>query len=287
MLVSRVIRDFGVMLVLLSLGFILSGCNGTSFVQNTSPGPASVAGEKQSPVSASPSSLSSPQTAELQWLGQSAFLITSSQGTKILIDPPNAATGYTIAPVSGVDSVLVSHEHADHNNIALATGSPLVLRGLSATGWNSIDQKVKDVRVFSISPSIPVYHDSQQGAQRGRNTIFILEMDGLRLAHFGDLGHVLTPEMVQAIGPLDIAIIPVGGSYTIDSAAATQVVSQLNPKLVVPMHYKTAKMAANWPGVGVEPFLEGKKVDRPNSSSIKLNKSVIPNQTTIVVLNYE
>jgi L-ascorbate metabolism protein UlaG (beta-lactamase superfamily) len=141
------------------------------------------------------------------------------------------------------------------------------------------------LRVFRPYTRVPISAGLLKILSTGRNTIFILEMDGLRLAHFGDLGHVLTPEMLQAIGPLDIAIIPVGGSYTID--AATQVVSQLNPKLVVPMHYKIAKMAANWPGVGVEPFLEGKKVDRPNSSSIKLNKSVIPNLTTIVVLNYE
>jgi L-ascorbate metabolism protein UlaG (beta-lactamase superfamily) len=271
--VLKVIKDLGVMLVLLSLGFILCGCNGTSI---------------QSPIStSSSSSLGSTQTAEFRWLGQSAFLITSSQGTKLMTDPPNAATGYTISPVSGVDAVLVSHEHADHNNLTLATGSPLILRGLSSTGWNSIDQKVKDIRVFSISPSVPVYHDSQQGAQRGRNTIFILEMDSLRIAHFGDLGHILTQEMLQAIGPLDIAIIPVGGSYTIDAAAATQIVSQLNPKLVVPMHYKTAKMAVNWPGVGVEPFLEGKKVERANSTTIKLSKSNLSIQTTVEVLNYE
>jgi L-ascorbate metabolism protein UlaG (beta-lactamase superfamily) len=253
------------------LGMVIVGCSS----------PASV----QTPMS-SKSPTPVPVT-ELQWLGHSAFLITSSQGTKILIDPPNAATGYTIAPVSGVDAVLVSHEHADHNNVGIATGNPLILRGLSSSGWNSIDQKLKDIRVFSISPSIPVYHDSQQGAQRGRNTIFILEMDGLRLAHFGDLGHVLTPEMLQAIGPLDIAIIPVGGSYTIDASAATQVVSQLNPKLVVPMHYKTARMAANWPGVGVEPFLEGKKVEHPNSTTIKLSKSNLPTQTIVEVMNYE
>ena len=281
--VLKVIRDVGVILVLLSIGCILCGCNGISIIQNASPGQALATGEKQSPTSSS----RSPQIAELRWLGHSSFLFTSSQGTVLMTDPPNAATGYTIAPVSGVAAVLVSHEHADHNNIALATGSPLVMRGLSSTGWNSIDQKVKDIRVFSISPSVPVYHDNQQGTQRGRNTIFILEMDGLRLAHFGDLGHVLTQEMLQAIGPLDIAIIPVGGSYTIDATAATQVVNQLNPRLVIPMHYKTPRLPTNWPGVGVEAFLEGKKVERPDSSSIKLNKSVIPNQTTIVVLNYD
>jgi L-ascorbate metabolism protein UlaG (beta-lactamase superfamily) len=227
-------------------------------------------------------------TVQLQWLGQSCFLLTSSQGTKLLIDPPNPPTGYSIDPISGVDVVLVTHEHSDHNYVALATGSPLILRGLSATGWNTIDQKVKDIRIYSISPAIPIYHDTQQGAQRGRNTIFVLEVDGLRLAHLGDLGHLLTPEAVQAIGPLDVLMIPVGGFYTIDAAGATEVVGQLgNPKVVLPMHYKTPKTSASWRGTVVDPFLEGKTVQRPNSTTIRLSKATLPAQSTVVVLNYE
>ncbi len=228
-------------------------------------------------------------TAQLQWLGQSCFLLTSFQGTKVLIDPPAASTGYAIAPIAGVDVVLVTHEHSDHNNVGLATGSPLILRGLSATGWNTIDQRVKDIRIYSISPAIPIYHDNQQGTSgRGRDTIFVLEVDGLRLAHLGDLGHVLTPEIVQAMGAVDVVMIPVGGSYTIDAAGATQVVGQLNnPRVVIPMHYKTPKMTATWPGVGVDDFLVGKTVQRPNSTTISLSKPTLPAQTTVVVLNYE
>ena len=104
-------------------------------------------------------------TDQLQWLGHSGFLLTSSQGTKILIDPTSAGIGYEIAPIAGVDAVLVTHEHSDHNNVGLATGSPLILRGLTSTGWNTIDQMVKDIRIYSVSPVNPVYHDNQQGAQ--------------------------------------------------------------------------------------------------------------------------
>ena len=146
---------------------------------------------------------------------------------------------------------------------------------------------MKDIRIYSVSPATPVYHDNQQGAQRGRNTIFVLEVDGVRLAHVGDLGHVLTAEIVKAMGAVDVVLIPVGGTYTIDAAGATQVVGQLNPRLVIPMHYKTPKMRADWPGVGVEPFLEGKRVERHNSTVIKLSRPTIPAQTTVVVLNYE
>jgi len=227
-------------------------------------------------------------TTQLQWLGHSAFLLTSSQGTKVLIDPPAATIGYAIAPIAGVDAVLVTHEHSDHNNVGVASGSPLILRGLSSTGWNTIDQRVKDIRIYSVSPAQPVYHDNSQGSARGRNTIFVLEVDGLRLAHLGDLGHVLTPEIVQAMGAVDVVLIPVGGSYTIDAAGATQVVGQLNnPRVVIPMHYKTPKMSATWPGVGVDDFLVGKTVQRPNSTTISLSKPTLPAQSTVVVLNYE
>ncbi len=184
-------------------------------------------------------------------------------------------------------AVLVTHEHADHNNVGLATGDPLILRGLTSTGWNTIDQRVTDIRIYSVSPANPVYHDNQQGAQRGRNTIFVLEVDGLRLAHVGDLGHVLTPEVVEAMGKVDVVLIPVGGHYTIDVDGATQVVAQLNPQLVIPMHYKTPKMRDDWPGVGLDPFLEGKRVERPNSTVVKLSLSTLPVQTTVVVLNYK
>ena len=226
-------------------------------------------------------------TTQLQWLGHAGFLLTSSQGTRILIDPPNAGIGYEIAPIAGVDAVLVSHEHFDHNNVGLATGSPLILRGLTSSGWNTIDQMVKDVRIYSVSPVNPVYHDDQQGAQRGRNTIFVLEVDGLRLAHFGDQGHILTPEIIQAMGAVDVVLIPVGGHYTIDAVEATQVVGQINPLVVIPMHYKTPKMGADWPGTGVEPFLEGKTVEHPDSTVISLSRPTLPDQTTVVVLNYE
>lgn len=181
----------------------------------------------------------------------------------------------------------MTHEHSDHNNVGLATGSPLILRGLSSNGWNTIDQRVKDIRISSVSPANPVYHDSQQGAQRGRNTIFIVEVDGLRLAHLGDLGHVLTPEIIRAMGAVDVVLIPVGGAYTIDASGASQVVGQLNARVVIPMHYKTPKLQSNWPGVGVEPFLEGKKVERLNSTVIRLSHLALPAQTTVVVLNYE
>ncbi|MBU7004802.1 MAG: MBL fold metallo-hydrolase, partial [Theionarchaea archaeon] len=223
----------------------------------------------------------------LEWLGHSAFLVTSSRGTRILLDPPRTGMGYDMAPIRGVDAVLVSHEHSDHNNIELAEGDPVVLRGLSPDGWNAVDQEVKDVRVFSISPASPVYHDDQQGAVRGRNTIFVLEVDGLRIAHLGDLGHVLSQQMVQSIGDLDVLLVPVGGNYTLDAGMATEVVEELRPRAIIPMHYKTSVMREDWPGSGVEPFLEDKRVVRPNRSFIELSSNKLPDRGTVIVLDYK
>jgi L-ascorbate metabolism protein UlaG (beta-lactamase superfamily) len=242
-------------------------------------------------ISSSPTPTLKPSSpapvSQLQWLGQSAFLLTSSRGTRILIDPSNASTGYVVPPIDGVDAVLVSHEHADHNNVSLATGNPIVLRGLTAAGWNPIDQVVKDTHIITVSPLIPIFHDNQEGAQRGRNSISIIEVDGLRLVHLGDLGHVLTADALKAIGRVDIVLVPVGGVYTIDANVASQIVSQLNPRIAVPMHYKTPRMQANWPGSGVEAFLQGMIVERPNSSRINISSTTLPAQPTVVVLNYE
>ena len=275
-----------IILPILTLLIIFSSCTSSPALPLTTTNSSSTTVPAPTP-SPTPIPAPAPQV-QIQWLGQSIFLITSSQGTKILADPSVAAVGYAVTPIEGVDVITVSHEHTDHNNVSLATGSPMILRGLISTSWNTVDQRVKDVHIFSISPANPIYHDNTQGSQRGRNSIFVFEMDGLRIAHLGDLGHVLSQESVQALGAIDAVLVPVGGAYTIDAAGATQVVNQLNPRIVIPMHYKTPKVPATWPGTGVEPFLDGKNlVERPNSSVAKLSRTSLPTQTTIVILNYE
>ena len=230
-------------------------------------------------------------TPQLQWLGQSTFVLTSANGTKILIDPVGTSVGFTVSTQYGVDAVTVSHEHGDHNNVGMAAGSPTILRGLIGTGanqtWNTVNQTVKDIRISSISPAVPIYHDNVSGAQRGRNSVFIFEVDGLRIVHLGDLGHTLSPEAIRAIGTADVLLIPVGGFFTIDAAAATAVVGQLNPKIVVPMHYKTARHSPTFQPVGVDAFLVGKNVVRVQSTVIKLSRSTLPAQTTVMLPFYE
>ena len=191
-----------------------------------------------------PASSSKDAAITLTWFGQATFVLKMSTGLNALLDPAGSGTGYNIPVQSGIDLVTVSHEHSDHNAVSLASGSPLVLHGLAGNDWAKIDQTVKGVRVRTV----PTFHDDAQGSQRGKNAVFVFKLEGLRLAHMGDLGHTLTPDQITAIGPVDVILIPVGGFFTVDGKAAAQVVGQLNPKVVVPMHYKTPDLSASLAG---------------------------------------
>jgi L-ascorbate metabolism protein UlaG (beta-lactamase superfamily) len=179
-----------------------------------------------------------PVVGKLTWYGQSCFLLETAAGTKILIDPIPKGIGYELPAGLRPDLITISHEHFDHNNVAMAANKPRVLRGLTADhkGWTRINEKYKDVSIRTVG----VYHDAKRGAERGLDTVFIFEVGGLRIAHLGDLGHTLTDDQRAKIGAVDVLLIPVGGTFTVDARAATRVVEQLRPRLmVIPMHYKT------------------------------------------------
>ena len=221
----------------------------------------------------------------LTWLGQACFVLQSGD-TTVLLDPIPLTMGYSPKPVAaGV--VTVSHEHSDHNNIGLATGSPTVLRGLAQEGggWNTIDYSNQDVTISAF----PSYHDSENGARRGKNALFLVETQGLRILHTGDLGHTLPQDTVDRIGRVDVLLICVGGFYTIDAAGAKAVIAQLDPRVVVPMHYTTDR--TNLPISGVDPFLTGwEDVRRPQEGGLALKADLAdfpPGKTAVVVLPYQ
>jgi L-ascorbate metabolism protein UlaG (beta-lactamase superfamily) len=181
--------------------------------------------------------------------------------------------------------VIISHEHFDHNNVHLSTGSPHVLHGLTADkkGWARIEERYRDVSIRSVG----VYHDDKRGTVRGLDTVFIFEVGGLRIAHLGDLGHTLDDDQLEAIGSVDVLLVPVGGATTIDAYQATRVIDQLHPRLmVVPMHYKTD---ASSPG-GLAPldqFLERKaNVRREAQPTVVLTSVKARPATEVVVLPY-
>ncbi|MFP3879451.1 MAG: MBL fold metallo-hydrolase [Dehalococcoidia bacterium] len=210
---------------------------------------------------------------KIRWLGHACFLITTGDGVRIITDPYAVGGGIQYSPIEeSADVVLVSHDHDDHNNVSAVQGNPEVIRGTSV-------KTVKGVQFKGIG----THHDTAGGKQRGTNTVFCFASEDTKLCHLGDLGHVLTSEQVDNIGAVDILFVPVGGVFTIDASAASQVCGQLKPRLVVPMHFKTPGCA--YPIAGVEDFLKGKEsVRRMGGSEIELERESLPTGTDIVLL---
>jgi len=210
---------------------------------------------------------------KIKWLGHSSFLIESERGIKIITDPFDETLGYKLPRIK-VNIVTVSHEHFDHNYVRGVKGRPVVFKGL-------VNRESHKMEFIGISS----YHDSVYGSQRGQNTIFVIKAGGLNLCHLGDLGHLLNPEKLSEIGAVDILFVPVGGFYTIDSSQATQIVKDINPKIAIPMHYKTE--AIKFPIDPVEVFLSGKdNVQRLESSEFEITEDTLPKNTQVYVLQY-
>jgi len=207
----------------------------------------------------------------IKWLGHASFLITSDSGIKIITDPyqPDERLKYGEINESA-DIVTVSHEHGDHNYVSAVRGNPEAIRGTA---------KVKGIELKGI----PAYHDNTGGSQRGKNTIFCFAVDGVRVCHLGDLGHPLSDKQIAELGSVDILIIPVGGSYTIDAKVAGQVCDKLKPKVIIPMHFRNDKCI--FPIAGVDEFLQGKEgVSRLDISEVEFKQGELPATTKIVVL---
>lgn len=183
---------------------------------------------------------------KIKYLGHSAFVLTSDAGVRVLTDPYESgsydgAVGYK--PITEtVDIVTASHEHEDH----------FCLEGLPE-GYEVVKTPGKhDAKGLSIT-GVKTYHDTSGGRERGRNVIFTVDIDGIRVCHLGDLGHTLSGEEVTAIGRVDVLLIPVGGHFTIGPREALDVMKALDPSVTIPMHYKTDVLG--FPIAPVEDFL--------------------------------
>ena len=183
---------------------------------------------------------------KVRWLGHASFLVTAQDGTRWLSDPYEDSIGYLMPPLDP-DFVTISHHHFDHSSLQAITNAPPVF-----------DQRGQYHCHHYRLRAVPTYHDELGGQRWGENLVFVVEMGGIRLAHLGDLGHSLTHFHRAELGSLDVIMIPVGGSYTLDGAKATQVAKQLEPHLIIPMHYRTPQLvfpldevtmfANRWPG---------------------------------------
>jgi L-ascorbate metabolism protein UlaG (beta-lactamase superfamily) len=212
----------------------------------------------------------------IRWLGHSCFLISLDDTVKMITDPFDKSVGYPMPDVSA-DICVVSHDHFDHNCVSAVKGNPQVVKG-------SGEKKTKDVNFKGVG----AFHDEKQGSLRGENTIFLWELGGIKFAHMGDLGTKLSQDQIDQMGSVDVLFVPTGGYYTIDAQAADKVVSALNPRVVMPMHYKTPVMGSNFPIAGVNEFLQGKEdVVKVGKNFVTFTKETLPPKTTIYVLEYK
>lgn len=222
----------------------------------------------------------------INWYGQSCFQIVVSRGKNnqvfIVIDPFDESIGLRV-PKLKADILLVTHNHPDHNNIKAVRpvskekDSPFLISGPG-------EYEVKQVFIQGISS----FHDNVKGAERGLNTIYTIEAEGMHLCHLGDLGQKeLTSDQLEKIGEVDILMIPIGGIYTISAKEAIKVMSQIEPKIIIPMHYQIPKLKIG-KGVkldGLDKFLKAlgiKSIEPINKLSIK-KKDLSPEEAKIVV----
>ena len=209
---------------------------------------------------------------EITWLGHSCFRLKGKEAV-VLTDPCPESTGYAMGKVQA-DMVTISHAHPGHAFLdTLQEG----YRAIKGPG----EYEIKDTFVTGTAS----FHDDAQGKKSGKNTIYVIEMEGLVLCHLGDLGHALTPEVTGELGAINVLFVPVGGQSTIGATVAADLVRNLNPGYVIPMHYKTANEKADleFP----ERFLKEMGIkELAAQPKLIVTRTSIPAATQVVLLDY-
>lgn len=209
---------------------------------------------------------------DISWLGHSCFRIKGKHAT-VITDPYPPTLGYSLGkPTAHI--VTISHQHLGHSYAQGIGGEPRLVTGPG-------EYEISSVLIVGIA----AFHDGEKGKKRGKNTIYLMEVDEVSVCHLGDLGHVLTTEQVEELESVDILLLPVGGVSTINAPMAAEVVRQLEPKVVVPMHYKTE--ALNRELEPVERFLKEMGVREVNSQpKLSFAKTSLPATMQVFLLDY-
>lgn len=214
---------------------------------------------------------------ELTWLGHSCFRLRGKDVT-LVTDPPSPSTGYSIGRVNA-DIVTLSHDHPGHNYLkAVAGNEPYIVRGPG-------EYEVRNVLITGIQ----TYHDDERGARLGRNTVYLLHVDDLLICHLGDLGHTLGAREQEAISGCDVLLLPVGGGNALDAKRAAEVAGQVEPQIIIPMHYATPALK---PAAGVldpvEAFCHemGVEVSDPLPKLV-VTRASLPPEPQVTLLAYK
>ncbi len=209
---------------------------------------------------------------DISWLGHSCFRIRGRQAT-IITDPYSPDYGYSLGkPTARI--VTVSHQHPGHSYTQGVSGEFRVVRGPG-------EYEISGVLIIGIT----TFHDSERGVTRGKNTVYLMEVDEVTICHIGDLGHVLTADHLEQIEHVDVLLVPVGGVSTINAATATELVRQLEPKVVIPMHYRTEVLDRGL--APVDEFLRemGLK-DIVSQPKLSVTRASLPQSTQVYLLDY-
>ena len=208
---------------------------------------------------------------EITWLGHSCFKMKGKEAT-LITDPYGESVGYPMSN-PGANIVTLSHRHPGHSNADGIGDSPRVVSGPG-------EYEIAGVFIIGMA----TFHDSQQGKERGKNIIYLIEMDDIRMCHLGDIGHVLSPQQVGELGAVEILLVPVGGVSTINSKVAAEVVRLINPKIILPMHYRTEVI--NWLDP-VDDFLtEMGQKQAMLQKKLVVTRSNLPPESKVTLLDY-
>lgn len=215
----------------------------------------------------------------LTWLGHACFKIqTKNNGEEVVLvtDPFDPSIGLKLPRSLKADVVTISHQHTDHNYLAGVDGQPFVIQ---APG----EYETKKIFIYGA----PSWHDKSQGKERGENVIYRIELEDLVVVHLGDIGHSLTNGQLEQLQNTDILLIPVGGTYTINYKEAAEIVNQIEPRLVVPMHYRIPDL--NLRLDGVEKFCKEMGLcGKPQTGRVKIIKKDLPvDKMEILILEKE
>ena len=214
---------------------------------------------------------------EIYWHGQACFEIRSLSAdsktkTRIITDPYSNSIGLKL-PLLKADLLLITHNHEDHNNASAVKDNPFIIEGPG-------EYEVKDVFVKGFFAS----HGQKDKKDLGRITVYIIEAEGIKICHLGDFSQKeLLPEQLDIVGDVDILMIPVGGKYTIDGGEAQKIANQIEPKIIIPMHYKIPGLKVDIDGVSE--FLKAMgQEDLPLEDCLKIKKDGLPSETKIILL---
>lgn len=210
----------------------------------------------------------------ITYLGHSCFKIqdkAGSEGVTVVTDPFDKNVGLKV-PNFEADIVTVSHKHNDHSNINALRGNPFVIDSAG-------EYEAKGVAINGIES----YHDAKDGVERGKNIIYRIDIDNVSVAHLGDLGHELDAKQLERLEGTDVLLIPVGGKYTIDAKKAIEVIKQIEPRIVIPMHYKVKGSKINDIDE-VDKFIKESGMAPTNEEKLKVSKKDLPQEDTELVI---